>query len=365
MPKIFHIQPALPRYRLDFFERLSQRYGADMRVWYSPGSLGALTSPVQAEWAIAVGPMRHLPAGLVWQPGIAFLPVRRGDVVVLSGNPRYLSTLVLLLRARLRGAHVVWWGHYWSSTSRRWRQLLRYLPMALAHALLFYTDDEVEAFRADALGLGKGAVLAALNNGIDIAPIRALRTPYLAPDRDRALLFIGRLTVKADLALGLEALARMGPEAPVLHVVGDGETREALEARVAQLGLGEKVVWHGALTDEARIAAVANRCQAFLYPGEVGLSLIHAMAYGLPALVHDTRRHHMPEIAAFRDGVTGQSFRHGDAAALAVVMQDMLADASALEALSGGARAAIGPDFTTEGMAARFEALVRTLEESR
>ena len=32
-------------------------------------------------------------------------------------------------------------------------------------------------------------------------------------------------------------------------------------------------------------------------PGAVGLSLIHAMAYGLPCLVHSNRLQHMPEIA--------------------------------------------------------------------
>ena len=35
----------------------------------------------------------------------------------------------------------------------------------------------------------------------------------------------------------------------------------------------------------------------FVYPGEVGLSLIHAMAYGLPCLVHSDRLKHMPEIS--------------------------------------------------------------------
>lgn len=141
MASIIHVQPALPAYRLDFFERLRLRYGIEVEVYYTAGSLGILTESSKPEWATTVGPIRSLPGGFEWQSGVAGVPIKRGDIVVLSGNPRQLSTLVVLLRARVLGARVIWWGHYWSSTSRRWRQVLRYLPMVLADALLFYTDE--------------------------------------------------------------------------------------------------------------------------------------------------------------------------------------------------------------------------------
>lgn len=60
-----------------------------------------------------------------------------GDVLVLPGNPRNLSSLILLVRGKFNGATIVWWGHYWSSTSRRWRQVLRSLVMAFADVILF------------------------------------------------------------------------------------------------------------------------------------------------------------------------------------------------------------------------------------
>lgn len=199
---IVHVQPAIPRYRLDFFERLYCQFGNRLHVYYSPGTLGALTQPIETDWAHTVGPMRDLPLGLAWQPGVARIPVERDDIVVLSGNPRQLSTLVLLIKARIAGAQVIWWGHYWSSTSRRWRQVLRHLLMTAADALLFYTDDEVEAFEKDAWKFKKAQIVTSLNNGIDIKDIRRLRIPYRARERKMELLFIGRLTPKANLGLG-------------------------------------------------------------------------------------------------------------------------------------------------------------------
>lgn len=362
MTNIHHIQPALPRYRMDFFARLARHYGPAMKVYYSPGSLGALTQSVAADWAKAVGPMRWFPGGIGWQSGVACLKLERGDIVVLSGNPRQLSTLILLARAKWRGARVIWWGHYWSSTSRRWRQVIRHLPMAIADAVLFYTDDEVAAYEANPILSRKSGVIAALNNGLDLDPIMAYRRPYLPSEREFGLLFIGRLTAKSELGLALEALALMGADAPVLHVIGDGESSKVFCAAVEQLGIGQKIIWHGAITDEAAIAAVANRCLAFLYPGQVGLSLIHGMAYGLPAIVHDVRRKHMPEIAAFRDGITGLSYARGNAASLAAAIRGLLSKPDELMCLAAGTKEAVGPSFSTEDMARRFVRLIDQLE---
>lgn len=363
MASIIHVQPALPAYRLDFFERLRLRYGIEVEVYYTAGSLGILTESSKPEWATTVGPIRSLPGGFEWQSGVAGVPIKRGDIVVLSGNPRQLSTLVVLLRARVLGARVIWWGHYWSSTSRRWRQVLRYLPMVLADALLFYTDEEVGKFRSDPLRFRKKRIIAALNNGIDLEPIRVRRKLYDAATREPALMFIGRLTAKAELGLAFKALARVGSPELVFHIVGDGEMRQCFQAQAESLGLSQQIVWHGAMIDEDRIAAVANRCQAFLYPGAVGLSLIHAMGYGLPAILHDQRKRHMPEIAAFRDGVTGCRFRHGNEYSLAATIATLMADKTELDRLSSQVVSAIGPDFTTEGMAERFGNLVDKLRD--
>jgi glycosyltransferase involved in cell wall biosynthesis len=366
MTRIIHVQPALPFYRVDFFDRLAAQYGDVLEVWYSPSDFGILNERADHPfWARRLGPISSPLPGLLVQNGVDRISVEKGDIVVVSGNARNLSALALLFRARRVGASIIWWGHHWSSTSLRWRQRLRYLPMAMADAILFYTDDEVEAFYAEGAKPRKRTLVAALNNGIDIEPIRNLRRSYIATERERALLFIGRLTAKSKLRIGLDALALLGEAAPVLHVIGDGEDKHDLILRADELELGDKIVWHGATTDEANIAAVANRCLAFLYPGEVGLSLIHAMAYSLPAIVHGERRRHMPEIAAFREGQTGQVFAKDDPRSLAETIRYVLSDDSRLEHLSAGASNVVGPTYTTENMAARFVALIDQLEVNK
>jgi glycosyltransferase involved in cell wall biosynthesis len=307
--------------------------------------------------------MRDLPGGAEWQDGAMGIPVRRGDVLVVTGAPRCLSTLGLIAKARLRGARVLWWGHYWSATTRPWRHNLRLQIMRLADAQVLYTDAELAEYR-DKLGRDPGPNVSALNNGIDTDPIARHRAPYAAAARERAVFFVGRLEAKAQLDLLLRALARPESGGLALHVLGDGTEGESLRALAGELGLEDRVHWHGGSTDEARISAVANRCRLFCYPGGVGLSLIHAMAYGLPAVVHSDRWTHMPEIAAFRDGVTGESFPPGDEGALARVLGGLADDLPALDAMSRAALATTEASFNTADMARRFALAIRRLRES-
>jgi glycosyltransferase involved in cell wall biosynthesis len=361
--RIVVVQPALPAYRHDFFSRLHERYGDRFEVAYSPTSLGILTCDNDSlAWARRLGPLRDLGFGLNWQDGALRLPISQGDVLIVSGAPRTLSTLLLLAKARFRGAKTVWWGHYWSSTSRTWRFLLRLLLMRMADAVLFYTDAEVSEYHR-LTGARDRRPLAALNNGLHLDMVRLHRRPYIAATRGREILFIGRLTEKASLGLLLEAMARPESlEGLRLHVVGSGSTETALRTQASELGLDERVSWHGATLDEEKIAETANRCLAFVYPGEVGLSLIHALAYGLPAVVHDERWRHMPEIAAFGENRTGRVFRAGRSEDLTRVLAELLDDTAALDQYSREGLAVTETSYNTQDMARRFSELVEQLD---
>lgn len=297
----------------------------------------------------------------MWQIGVPSLRLGQSDIVILPANPRYLSSFALLIRMRLVGAKTVLWGHYRSSTSRSWRMALRLLLARLAHAMLFYTAQEVCEYRR---GFGKKdrRPIGALNNGINVDPVRLYRSPYAISHRDRAIFFVGRLTAKADSPLLLEALAKPACNGIVLHIVGTGKNEGRLREQAEDLGLADRVVWHGASTDEAAIAAVANRCRLFVYPGEVGLSLIHAMAYGLPCVVHDDPVRHMPEIAAFSAENTGRAFVRGNAEHLANVLAGLIDDADELERFSRQCIELTDRKFNTQSMAENLTNFIEQLK---
>jgi len=329
--------------------------GAEFIVYTSKQpDLGVLQADLCApDWQRELGPIQSPLPGLEWQVGALGISVKNGDVLVVCGAPRSLSTLGLILKAKLKGAHTIWWGHYWSSTSRAWRASIRFMLMRLADAVVFYTDSELAEYRAARRGCSARPAYA-LNNGIETAEIQKLRLRYIAAQRTQDLLFIGRVTPKAELELLLEALARPECAGIRLDVVGDGPGITGLQEGAVKLGIADRISWHGGMVDETQIARIANKCKAFIYPGSVGLSLIHGLAYGLPAIVHDDRWAHMPEIAAHQAGRNGVTFRKGDVASLSGAIAALFANQTALERMSAAAISTISRSFNVQDMADRF-----------
>jgi hypothetical protein len=52
-------------------------------------------------------------------------------------------------------------------------------------------------------------------------------------------------------------------------------------------------------------------------PGKIGLTAIHSLSYGTPAITHSDMNEQMPEVEAIVDGVTGLLFEHNNAVDLA------------------------------------------------
>ena len=110
----------------------------------------------------------------------------------------------------------------------------------------------------------------------------------LRPD-DFVLLSVAELIKRKNHALMLEAMARL--DRPDIHLVcaGRGEQMQALQARIAQLNLGDRVHMLGYRNDVGKLCAMAD---ALLFPSRqegLSLSLMEAMASGLPAIVSPIR----------------------------------------------------------------------------
>lgn len=359
--RLIVVQPSVPFYRIGLFSRLAKELGKDFVVYASFEDLGVLSESTSLpEWRIALGSIFVIAPGLFWQRGALSFPIQRNDIVVVSGAPRCISNLALLVKAWLMGAKTVWWGHYRSATSRNWSSRLRLFAMRFADSVLFYTDKEVEAHRATR-GRNDRQPVFALNNGVETTRIAEFRALYDAERRPRDLLFIGRITDKCELNLLLEALTHPKCSSVTLDIVGAGEDKDALQRCLAECQLGDRVVLHGGMTDEARIAEIANQCKLFVYPGSVGLSLIHALAYGLPSVVHDDRKTHMPEIAAHEERINGFLFRKGDTESLANTIVSALASPKELSVMSGAALNTTNESFNTADMARRFLKMFRDL----
>lgn len=357
---ILVLQPALPRYRRPFFELLSERYGNLFRVYSSePGNAFEIDKSDNPVWHTRIGRVITVFPGLNWQVGVSRIQLQRNDILVLWGAPRCISNLYLLLYARCKLAKIVWWGHDWSASSRPWSAKLRRKIFPCCDALLFYTDRELRQYY-ERTRRGRRCAFS-LNNGVDLRTIRVHRADWIVDNTRNSLLFVGRLSDKARFDLLLNALPELSDLDIHLEVIGTGAGLIEYQRKAISLGVSNRVRWHGELTAEEEIAKIANRCFVFVYPGAVGLSLIHAMGYGLPAVVHSDISRHMPEISAFREGITGLSFRFGVVSDLAEKVRRLFFDPQSLSRMSLAARQEVDKNYNVEGMAERFVSMIDTI----
>jgi glycosyltransferase involved in cell wall biosynthesis len=149
-------------------------------------------------------------------------------------------------------------------------------------------------------------------NGVDLAAFDDLPARSVL-ERDHpelvgkfVLLFFGRVHVKKGLDLLAEALCRLAPEFPDLHVLVAGKDDGAYSPfadRVGQLGLGGRVTYVGHVGGE-RARQVWAAADAFILPSYsegFSMAILEALACSLPCLV--TTACHFPELAEAGGGI--------------------------------------------------------------
>ncbi|MBQ8070245.1 MAG: glycosyltransferase family 4 protein [Bacteroidales bacterium] len=138
------------------------------------------------------------------------------------------------------------------------------------------------------------------------------------------IVFIGRLTAVKKLDQILRAVKILKDKGVQYNVtfIGDGNVRGKLETMTSELGLQDSVWFYGALYDERKIAEFLYNADLCVSPGNVGLTAMHAMAFGCPVISHDNFPRQMPEFEAIEVGKTGNFFKENDVDSLAQAILD-------------------------------------------
>jgi glycosyltransferase involved in cell wall biosynthesis len=225
-------------------------------------------------------------------------------------------------------------------------------------------SEEISAWRQATLGRG----CLVVPNGV---PTPALPS---AEDRERARRTIG--LAEGEVAVG--CVARLAPEkdhatlvravhtalatAPRIRLVlvGDGPEREALHALADGLGIADRVIFLGSRSDVAvllpglNVFALASRREG------LPLSLLEALANGLPAVV--TAVGEMPRVLEGGGGVTVPP---GDVAALSGALVHAALSPSWRASTGGAGRARVRAAYSMDAMADAYVSVYRAALHAR
>lgn len=191
--------------------------------------------------------------------------------------------------------------------------------------------------------VGRPSQHVVVHNGMPDVDAALRSDPSRSPP---ALVMVARFDEPKDHAVLLDALARC-PDLPwTLRLVGDGPWQGAVERRVAELGLIERVTFLGARTD---VAEILGGAQAFVLTTRwegFPRSILEAMRAGLPVVASGVGGVH----EAVAAGVNGYVVPPASVAPLAERLRLVLGDPDLRARLGAAGRKRFEERFTFETM---------------
>ncbi len=184
----------------------------------------------------------------------------------------------------------------------------------------------------------------------------AARAALGIPDDGPVAGWIGRLSREKAPDLLVEALGRLGADAPRGVVVGEGPLTDAARARAAGLGLADRVTLAGRVADAATLMRAFDVLVLSSRTEGTPIVLLEAMAAGVPVVA--TRVGGVPDVVSDREAVLVPP---EDPAALAEAVRQVLRDPASAAVRAAAARERVASVFAVEPWLARYEALYRSV----
>jgi len=251
----------------------------------------------------------------LWQRGLLqTISKSNFDSLIFLGNMYYLSTWVAAILGKLKGRKIIIWSHGFIRDEKGIKGFLRALFYRLADELLVYGHRAKDILISKGFNAGK---IKVVYNSLDYDNQLRIRknnpVDKLVSFKNEgipAFGFIGRLTKQKKLNILIESLNLLHARGQLcnLLIIGDGDDLTELQALVNKYNLNDYVYFYGPCYDETTIYNLFKQIQLIVSPGEVGLTGIHAMTYGMPVLTHNKLDMQMPEYECIKPGLTGDFF---------------------------------------------------------
>ena len=263
---------------------------------------------------------------LLLQPKLLLLPFKKSvSQIIYLGNPRWPMTWISSIIARLMGKKVFFWTHGLYGKETPIKQKVYQLFYKIPHGLMLY------GHMSKCLGIQAKLPadrLYVIYNSLDYDKHTHIRKTILQdeidktkkelfPDnKDPIVIASARLTKKKNFKLLLEAvicLKNKGHHVNVL-LIGDGPEKSSLQ-KMAEEG-GININLYGSCYDEETLARLLMASTVTVMPGEVGLTAMQSLVYGIPVITHDDYAMQMPEWEAVIPGKNGDLFTRNDLGSL-------------------------------------------------
>lgn len=383
--RVSFFQRCIPHYRLSIFRKLQEKDGISFTICASESDKDQdflKTSHKEKgfpfvnikTYQMPLYPMTHC---VTFQPYAVWCTLaRKYDVIIMPDDFLDISSWLALFLGRLLCVPVCLFGHGRSLRCVDLSYRLRGWMMRLARAGINYTEGSREQWIKRGIRPEK---LFVAYNALDTIQSDTLRKSITEQELTafqkekglfgkKTVLFCGRILKDWKkphiLILAIKQVVQIVPDAKAV-IIGDGPDRQELEDLVSRLGLTQYIDIAGPIFDEQVLAKYMLSSKVQVIPGNAGLGIQHAFAYGLPFITNDDAGTQTPEIELIQDGVNGYLCRDEDVDDFADKIKRILCDQNLQSHLAANAYKMIAEKYNIHKQAEGFFAAVGYCENGK
>ena len=256
---------------------------------------------------------------VVYYKGIKKLSLQQYDAIICPGVIRSLSEWWLLQKMgkRMNYSKIYLWTHGWYGKESLFQQIVKKKFFKKVDGFFLYGNYAKSEMIKNGFDARK---LHVIRNSLDYDKQLELRNNIVESDVYKkyfknafpTIVFIGRLTPvkKLDQIVKAVGILKQKGENYNIAFVGDGEMRQLLEAEVAKYQLQDNTWFYGTCFDEKTNAELIYNADLCVAPGNIGLTAMHVLMFGCPAISHNNFKRQMPEFESIIPGQTGDFFEY-------------------------------------------------------
>jgi len=331
MNKLCLIFNIAPHYRSSIYEKIDSEFDCDWYFSKFPDS-GIKCMDVSKLKNVQFYKTIGNPQKIYWQGSILkCLFKRKYQTYLMIAEVRSLSFWIFLLLKVIffHQKKIYGWSHGWYGRENRMQKFIDTFMLNVMTGMFVYNNH------ARSIMIEKGIPaekLFVIGNSLNYQLHKKIRSNLKSSslysnyfkNNYPVVLFIGRLTKIKRLDYLLNAIKTLKDREINCNIVliGTGSEEQYLKSLAKQLQIS---VWfYGPCYDEKENAQLIYDATICVAPGNIGLTAIHSLSFGTPALTHDSFEYQMPEYEAIIKDKTGSFFKKDDVNSIADTLQNWI-----------------------------------------
>lgn len=322
-----------PHYRLPIYKLMGEELGVD---FYFCNKLPNINNIKKIDYTLLPTYRKEVILDMLrgrrrWK-GMLSLVFKPYDMYIITPDHRNITQCLFLLLCKLMGKKVVAWWHGvapgFKGQGRDWKEKKLFYRLFAGN---FIYGDKAREYMDEIKFPAKNKLTIYNSLDYDVSVEKRKNNLMSLVYKEHfcndypVLLFIGRLTKVKRLDMIIKAhemLLKNGIKTNVVFI-GSGEEEESLNNSIPTEA--KDYFWfRGPVYDENEISTMLYNADICVSPGNVGLTAIHALYYGLPTITNDNFLTQMPEHECIIPGETGAFFKDDDTESLATEIKRWL-----------------------------------------